>query len=174
MTRRTALGTAAAGLLAAAAGCVADRPTAAAGSEQSGAAKQDADRANATAAIKSVVDRFYELAKRRDWDAVGTLFAPSFRIFTDGAESFDKPAYVRLLKEEDIDTRAMKLNDLELFASPDGNMGWCRFRGAFDTASKGQASHVETAETLVFARGADGAWQIVHAHASVKTAGASS
>lgn len=161
MTRRTALGAAIAGLWAAS-GCIAERATAA------------TDQAGATAEIKAVVDRFYDLARKRDWDAVAALFAPTFRIFTDGAESFDKAAYVQLLKSEDIETRSMALNDLEMFVAPGAVTGWCRFRGAFETASKGQASRVATAETLVFARGADGAWQIVHAHASVKTVGGAS
>lgn len=162
MTRRTAIGAAVVAGLWSAAGCVADRASSASQPE------------DAAAAIKKVVDNFYELARQRDWDAVGALFAPTFRIFSDGAEAFDKPSYITLLKADDIDTRSMTLNEFELFAVPGATMGWCRFRGEFEVTSKGQSSHVGTAETLVFTRGADGVWLIAHAHASVKTAGQSS
>lgn len=152
MTRREVLGVAAAGFLSAA--CSVGR----AGSEEG-------------AEIRDAVDRFYELARRRDWDAAGALLDAQFRIFVDGAESFDKPAYVQLLKADDIEVRAMELQDVQVHAAPGSSTGWCRFHGYFETVSQGTSSRTRTAETLVFEkRGRE--WRIVHAHASIKELGA--
>jgi ketosteroid isomerase-like protein len=124
------------------------------------------DALQAKAAVKAVLDAFYDRAGRRDWDAAGALFAPEFRILTDGAETFDKPTYVRLLKQDDIVVSKMELKDLEIHASAP-SIGWCRYRGYFETVSGGKPSRTETAETMIFEK-RDGAWLIVHAHASIK------
>jgi ketosteroid isomerase-like protein len=164
------MGSAAAGILAAASaatgtGCAAG-PGSTAGS--GGGAAPTQTQAEAEAEIKTAVDTFYDLARRRDWDAVGRLFAPNFRILTDGAETFDKPSYLQLLKADDLEVRAMELTDLDIHVTPGSRVGWVRFHGYFEMVSHGTPSRTGTAETLIFERQADGAWRIAHAHASIK------
>ncbi len=123
------------------------------------------------AAVKAVIDDFFDLARKRDWDGVAGLLADDFEIYTDGAASFGKQAYTDLLKQDDLETQHMELKDLVLRLSPDGQMAWSKYRGVFVTVSHGQRAEVETAETLVFQNG-PGGWKIVRAHASIKATGA--
>ena len=131
------------------------------------ALSSSSDKQHPKAAIKATLDTFYDRARRRDWDRASALFAPEFRILTDGAATFDKPAYVRLLKEDDMVVRSMELKDLEIYASEASSVGWCRYRGYFEMVSGGKISRTETAETMIFEK-RDGTWLIVHAHASMR------
>jgi ketosteroid isomerase-like protein len=114
------------------------------------------------ARVRAVVDRYYETAKNKDWPGMAALLADDFRLYADGAEVFDKSAYMALLERESLGVERMELRDLEVRAA--GRTAWCRFRGFF----KHSATYsVETAETLIFEkRGED--WRIVHSQASVK------
>jgi ketosteroid isomerase-like protein len=117
--------------------------------------------------VKNVVDDFFAAAKKQDWDAAGNLMSADFELYTDEAQSFDKEAYVRLLKKDDIKTTSMELKDLEIRVSSDAQMAWCKYRGFFEASSHGELSNVETAETLIFKKEGD-LWKITRAHASVK------
>lgn len=123
------------------------------------------------ARVRAAIDQFYAAAQRRDWDAAGEMMSAEFELYTDEAAGFDKPTYVRLLKEDDLVVEHMELKDVEVQVSPDGRMAWGKFRGRFRHTSHGQPSEVETAETLIF-RNEGGRWKIAHAHASVKPVGA--
>lgn len=136
-----------------------------------GRAPSVADTAAEAARVRGVVDQFFDAAKRQDWDAAGELMSSDFELYTDDAAAFDKEAYVRLLKEDDLQTEYMELKDFEVCVSEDGRMAWCKYRGRFKTSSHGVESDVETAETLIFKR-EGAAWKINRAHASVKTLGA--
>jgi ketosteroid isomerase-like protein len=119
------------------------------------------------ARVRGVIDQFFSAAKRQDWDAAGELMSSDFEIYTDEASFFNKEAYVRLLKEDNLETEFMELRDLDIHVSHDGQMAWCKYRGLFQTTSHGVQSNVETAETLIFKNEGDG-WKINRAHASVK------
>ena len=114
------------------------------------------------ARVRGVIDRMYESAKNKNWKGMAALLSDDFRLYVDGAEVFDKAAYVALLEQENLGLEHMELRDLEVRAG--GGMAWCRFRGFFRHSA---TYTVETAETLVFEkRGED--WKIVQSHASVK------
>ncbi len=128
---------------------------------------QDLDaRVDAERDVREAVDAFYAAAQRRDWDAAGALMAPAFEIYTDGAAGFDKPAYVALLKSDDLVLEQMALRDLKVRVAGDGRMAWVSFRGTFTMTSHGARHDVNTAETLILSRAAD-RWLIERAHASV-------
>ena len=121
-----------------------------------------------TVRVKKVLDQFFSSAKKRDWDAVAEIMATDFELYTDGASGFNKPAYVKVLKEDDMVLSHMELRDMEIRVSSDGQMAWSKYRGLFKSISNNQPSNVETAETLIFKR-EDGQWKIARAHVSLKT-----
>ena len=126
------------------------------------------DQAAETVRIKKVVDQFFNAAKKRDWDAAGELMSKDFEVFTDGASGFDKQAYIKLLKEDDMELAYMEIRDMEVRVSSDGQMAWCKYRGRFKSTSHNQPSNVETAETLIFNREGE-QWKITRGHVSIKS-----
>jgi ketosteroid isomerase-like protein len=130
----------------------------------------EASRTGPEREVRLVIDQFYAAARRRDWDAAGALLAPEFEIFTDGAESFGKTAYVALLKEDDLVVERMALRNVTIRVADDRRMAWASFHGAFAMTTHGARHDVQTAETLILSRRGD-RWQIVRAHASIKAAG---
>ena len=125
------------------------------------------DQAAETSRVRSVVDQFFSAAKKRDWDAVGELMSTDFELYTDGASGFNKQAYVKVFKEDDMQLAYMELRDMEIRVSSDGQMAWAKYRGLFKSTSHNQPSTVETAETLIFKREGE-RWKITRAHASIK------
>jgi ketosteroid isomerase-like protein len=126
------------------------------------------DQAAETIQVKKVLDRFFSSAKERDWDAVAEIMATDFELYTDGASGFNKQAYVKVLKEDDMVLAHMELRDMEIRVSSDGQMAWGKYRGLFKSISHNQPSNVETAETLIFKK-EGGQWKITRAHVSLKT-----
>lgn len=126
------------------------------------------DRAGETARVKQVLDQFFSAAKKRDWDAVADLMATDFELYTDGAAAFSKQAYVKVLKEDDMELAHMELKDMEIRVSGDGQMAWVKYRGLFKSISQNHPSNVETVETLIFMR-ESGQWKITRAHVSIKS-----
>jgi ketosteroid isomerase-like protein len=125
------------------------------------------------AEIRQVIDSFFEAAKRQDWDRAAEVMSSDFVIYTDGAAGFDKNAYLKLLKEDDIETMAMQLRDMVIHVSGDGTMAWSQYRGKFTQVVRGKRSVTETAESLIFEK-RQTAWKIVRAQASVKESGGGS
>lgn len=117
--------------------------------------------------VKKVLDHFFDAAKKRDWDAAAEFMATDFELYTDGASNFNKQAYVKVLKEDDMQLAHMELRDMETRVSSDGQMAWTKYRGFFKSTSNNQQTNVETAETLIFKR-EDGQWKITRAHVSSK------
>ena len=114
-----------------------------------------------------MLDQFFSAAKKRDWDAAADFMATDFELYTDGASNFNKEAYVKVLKADDMELAHMELKDMETRVSSDGQMAWTKYRGLFKSVSNNQESSVETAETLIFKR-EDGQWKITRAHVSSK------
>jgi len=141
----------------------------------SSAARSKEDAPTDSVAIKRVMDRFFDAARKQDWDAVADLMASDFEIYTDNAEAYNKEKYVKLLKQDDLVLTSMALRDLEVRVSPDGHMGWMKYRGHFETSSHGKPSVTETAETLIFDKYDPGQpnqrWLITRASASIKEVG---
>lgn len=126
------------------------------------------DPAAETVRVKQVVDQFFTAAKKRDWDATAEFMSADFELYTDGASGFNKQAYVKVLKEDDMELNSMELKDMEIRVSSDGQMAWGKYRGLFKSTSHNQTSTVETAETLIFKREGE-QWKITRAHVSLKT-----
>jgi len=126
------------------------------------------DEAAETIRVGKVLDQFFSAAKNRDWDAVAEFMATDFELYTDGASGFNKQAYVKVLKEDDMELVSMELRDMEIRVSSDGQMAWSKYRGLFKSTSHNQPSNVETAETLIFKREGE-QWKITRAHVSLKT-----
>jgi ketosteroid isomerase-like protein len=114
-----------------------------------------------------VLDQFFSEAKKRDWDAVAQLMSTDFELYTDGASVFNKQAYVKVFKEDDMQLAYMELKDMEIRVSGDGQMAWAKYRGFFKTITHNQPGTVETAETLIFKK-EDEQWKITRAHVSLK------
>jgi ketosteroid isomerase-like protein len=125
------------------------------------------DPAAETNRVRKVLDQFFSEAKKRDWDAVGELMSTDFELYTDGASAFNKQAYVKIFKEDDMQLAYMELRDVEIRVSSDGQMAWAKYRGFFKTSTHNQPSTVETAETLIFKK-EDEQWKITRAHVSMK------
>jgi ketosteroid isomerase-like protein len=125
------------------------------------------DQAAETIRVRKVLDQFFSEAKKRDWDAVGALMSTDFELYTDGASVFNKQAYVKIFKEDDMQLAYMELRDVEIRVSSDGQMAWAKYRGFFKTSTHNQPSTVETAETLIFKKEND-QWKITRAHVSMK------
>jgi len=117
--------------------------------------------------VKKVLDQFFDAAKKHDWDAAAEFMATDFELYTDGASAFSKQAYVKVLKDDDMQLSHMELRDMETRVSSDGEMAWTKYRGLFKSTSNNQPSTVETAETLIFKR-EGGQWKITRAHVSSK------
>jgi ketosteroid isomerase-like protein len=126
------------------------------------------DQAAETIRVRKVVDQFFSAAKKRDWDAAADLMATDFELYTDGAAGFNKQAYIKVLKEDDMELAYMELRDMEIRVSSDGRMAWGKYRGLFKSTSHNQPSIVETAETLLFKKERE-QWKITRAHASLKS-----
>lgn len=122
---------------------------------------------NQTAAVKKVIDQFFNAAKKRDWDAAAEFMAKDFELYTDGASVFNKEAYLKVLKEDDMEVTDIELRDLQINVSSDGQMAWARYRGLFKSKSNNQSSTIETAETLIFKREGE-QWKMTRAQASLK------
>lgn len=120
--------------------------------------------------VKRVLNQFFILAEKRDWDAIGEILTEDFEIYTDDATKFDKGSYVQLLKADDLVVQHWALKDIVLRVSRDGRTAWGKYRGVFSHTSQGTQHDVETVETLIF-RKENEKWRITHAHASVKYAG---
>ncbi len=148
MTRRIALATAVAAVLCGS--C--------ANGEASG---QDHQRQ-----MREAVDGFFAAANRGKWDEAARFMAPEFKIFTDGASTFDRPTYVALLKADDLKVTDVGLSEIESSVSSDGSLGWIRYKALVKATSNGKPADVRTAETMVLARRPEG-WRIVQAHASI-------
>ncbi|SRR6266446_2347311 len=125
------------------------------------------DQAAETIRVRKVLDRFFSAAKKRDWDAAAELMSTDFELYTDGASGFNKQAYVKVLKEDDMELAYVELRDMEIRVSSDGQMAWGKYRGLFKFNSHNQPSTVETAETLIFKREGEH-WKITRAHVSLK------
>lgn len=125
------------------------------------------DQAAETIRVRNVVDQFFSAAKKRDWDAVGEFMSTDFELYTDGASVFNKQAYIKVFKEDDMQLAYMELRDMEIRVSSDGQMAWAKYRGLFKSTSHNQPSTVETAETLIFKKEGN-QWKITRAHASLK------
>jgi hypothetical protein len=125
---------------------------------------------NAAPAVKAAIDRFFEAARRRDWDAASTVLSSDFRIWLGGDGTLDKTAYVAVLKEDDLNVLDMSLHDLEIGVSADGSLAWGCYRAIVDGISKGQRSVSRTAETIVFERHPVEGWLMRHIHVSLSNA----
>lgn len=125
------------------------------------------DQAAESVRVRKVVDQLFSAAKKRDWDAAAELMSTDFELYTDGASGFNKQAYVKVLKDDDMELAYMELRDMEIRVSSDGQMAWAKYRGLFKSTSHNQPSTVETAETLIFKREGE-QWKITRAHASIK------
>jgi uncharacterized protein (TIGR02246 family) len=125
------------------------------------------DQAAETIQVRKVVDQFFNTAKKRDWDAVAELMSSDFELYTDGASVFNKQAYVKIFKEDDMQLAYLELKDMEVRVSSDGQMAWAKYRGFFKTSTHNQPSTVETAETLIFKKESE-QWKITRAHVSMK------
>ena len=121
------------------------------------------------ARVGALIDRFFGLAEKQDWDSVGELLSEDFEIYFDEASAFSKTAYLDLLKGEDLEVLSWRLEGLEIRVAAGRGMAWSKYRGFFD---HGEGHRVETVETLVFRNRGEG-WKITHAHASVKSLDAS-
>jgi ketosteroid isomerase-like protein len=125
------------------------------------------DQAAETIRVRKMVDQFYGAVKKRDWDAAAEFMSKDFELYTDGASGFNKQAYVKVLKEDDMELAYMELRDVEIRVSSDGQMAWGKYRGLFKSTSHNQPSTMETAETLIFTREGE-QWKLTRAHVSLK------
>lgn len=125
------------------------------------------DAAAESVRVRQVVDQFFSAAKKRDWDAEAELMSKDFELYTDGASGFSKEAYLKVLKEDDMQLASMELRDMEVRVSSDGTMAWCKYRGLFKATIQKQPTTLETAETLILKREGE-QWKITHAHVSLK------
>lgn len=126
-----------------------------------------ADQTAETIQVKKVLDQFFGAAQKRDWDAAAEFMSTDFELYTDGASSFSKQAYVKVLKDDDVAFASMELRDMEVRVSSDGQMAWAKYRGLFKSAGNNQPGAVETAETLIFKKESE-QWKIARAHVSMK------
>jgi ketosteroid isomerase-like protein len=125
------------------------------------------DPAAETVQVRKVLDQFFSAAKKRDWDAVAQLMSTDFELYTDGASAFNKQAYTKVLKDDDMQVTDMELKDMEIRVSSDGQMAWAKYRGLFKSTIHNQPSTMETAETLIFKK--EGVqWKITLSHVSLK------
>jgi ketosteroid isomerase-like protein len=125
------------------------------------------DQAAETIRVRKAVDQFFSAAKKRDWDAASEFMSTDFELYTDGASGFSKQAYVKVLREDDMQLVSIELRDMEIRVSSDGQMAWGKYRGLIKATSRNQTSTMETAETLIFKREGE-QWKITRAHVSVK------
>ena len=125
------------------------------------------DQAAETVRVRKMVDQFFSAAKKHDWDAAAEFMSTDFELYTDGASGFNKQAYVKVLKEDDMELAHVELRDMEIRVSSDGQMAWGKYRGLFKSTSHNQPSTFETAETLIFKREGE-QWKITRAHVSLK------
>ena len=137
------------------------------GMARTSSTKAHVDPAAESIQVRKVLDQFFTEAKKRDWDAVAELMSTDFELYTDGASAFNKQAYVKIFKEDDMQLAYMELKDMEIRVSSDGEMAWAKYRGFFKTSTHNQPGTLETAETLIFKKEAE-QWKITRAHVSIK------
>lgn len=125
------------------------------------------DQAAETVQVRKVLDQFFSAAKKRDWDAVAQLMSTDFELYTDGASAFNKQAYAKVLKDDDMQVTDMELKDMEIRVSSDGQMAWAKYRGLFKSTIHNQPSNMETAETVIFKKEGE-QWKITRSHVSLK------
>ena len=132
-----------------------------------GSARAKTETPTADAAVRATLNRFFEAALRRDWDATMPLLSVDFVMFTDGAQIFGRDEYLRLLKSDDILVSKYELRDVRSGVSASGDLAWMTYKGYFEQSLHGVPGRVETAETLLF-RNENGVWRMFRAHASVR------
>ena len=125
------------------------------------------DQAAETVQVRKVLDQFFSAAKKRVWDAVAQLMSTDFELYTDGASAFNKQAYAKVLKDDDMQVTDMELKDMEIRVSSDGQMAWAKYRGLFKSTIHNQPSNMETAETVIFKKEGE-QWKITRSHVSLK------
>jgi ketosteroid isomerase-like protein len=117
------------------------------------------------AGVRRTLDLFFTAALKQDWEAAGNVMSEDFVIFTDGAKSYRKDEYVKLLKADNLLLKRYELRDLKLGTS--GELAWVTYRGYFESTSHGMFSRVETLETLLF-RSEAGKWRMFRAQATIR------
>jgi ketosteroid isomerase-like protein len=122
---------------------------------------------NEQSSVKLALDNFFAAASQQDWDKVGGMLTEDFEVFTNDATIMNKREYIKALQQENLRVAQMKLKDLRIEVSKQGQMAWCRYHGFFHISAGPQSSFVETAETVVF-RHENSGWKLVQAHASMK------
>src|SRR5262245_43069143 len=80
------------------------------------------DQAAETIQVRKVVYQCFSAAKKRDWDAEAEIMSTDFELYTDGASGFSKQAYLKVLKDDDMQLAYMELRDIEIRVSSDGQM----------------------------------------------------
>lgn len=117
--------------------------------------------------VKAALDNFFAAAGKHDWDSIGGMLTEDFEMFTDEVTILNKHQYIKIMKEDNLHVAQMKLKDLRIEVSEQGQMAWCRYHGLFHMYAGQRSSFVETAETVVF-RNENSGWKLVQAHASIK------
>lgn len=125
---------------------------------------------SAEAEVRLAIDRFFDAARERNWDAAGKMMAADFHLWLGVDESFDRTAYIELMKSDDLNVVSLSLQDLEIGVSADESFAWARYHASVDGISKGQRSLLRTAETIVFGRRRGESWLMRHIHVSLRTA----
>ena len=138
-----------------------------AGTSSTGTRATIVDQAAETNRVRNVLDQFFSAAKKRDWDAVAEFLSTDFELYTDGPSGFNKQAYVKVLKDDNMQLTYMELRDLEIRVSSDGQMAWAKYRGLFKSTIHNQPSNMETAETVIFKKEGE-QWKITRSHVSLK------
>jgi len=137
------------------------------GMTRTSSTKTHVDPAAESIQVRKVLDQFFNEAKKRDWDAVAQLMSTDFELYTDGASAFNKQAYAKVLKDDDMQVTDMELKDMEIRVSSDGQMAWAKYRGLFKSTIHNQPSNMETAETVIFKKEGE-QWKITRSHVSLK------
>ena len=137
------------------------------GMARTSSTKTHVDPAAESIQVRKVLDQFFSAAKKRDWDAVAQLMSTDFELYTDGASAFNKQAYAKVLKDDDMQVTDMELKDMEIRVSSDGQMAWAKYRGLFKSTIHNQPSNMETAETVIFKKEGE-QWKITRSHVSLK------
>lgn len=120
------------------------------------------------AAIRALLDRFVKAVCAKDLEAMLACTAPAIATFDVAAPLKNRgPEAVRVLWKatvEAYETIEYAMHEVDVFAS--GDVGFSRSLNTFGGTQGGQRSVVTLQSTIGFVR-IDGAWKIVHEHASM-------
>jgi ketosteroid isomerase-like protein len=121
--------------------------------------------------VRGVLDAFYAAVDRRDWAAVEATLAGDFEFYSDDALVLRRNEFIKAMKDDDMVVTRLELDPIVIEAPAGSSIAWAKYHARVESRIRGKPHNVATVETVVFRKGEDSRWKMIHNHASIKRLG---